>query len=260
MDKIKVVILCGGAGTRLREQTEFMPKPLVQIGDKPILWHIMKIYAHYGLKDFILCLGYKGDMLRQYFLNYKMINCDFTINLGAGDIDIHNSHGEHDWNVTLSQTGGNAMTGSRVKKIEKYIDGPLFMLTYGDGVANVNIAELLEYHKSCGKIGTVTGVHPSSRFGALVIENDRVVDFLEKPQLQDGLINGGFFVFDRRFFGYLLDDDSCVLEKEPLERLVADGELCVYKHTGFWACVDTQRDFHLLNNLWVAEAPPWKVW
>lgn len=259
MDKVKVVILCGGAGTRLREQTEFMPKPLVQIGDKPILWHIMKIYAHYGFKDFVLCLGYKGEVIKQYFYEYKMLNCDFTINLGNGDIVIADPVHE-DWNITLAQTGVDTMTASRVKKIEKYIDGSLFMLTYGDGLSNMNIKELLEFHRSQGKIGTVTGVHPSSRFGELVIENERVVDFLEKPQVQNGLVNGGFFVFDRRFFGYLPDDDSCVLEKEPLERLAADGELCVYKHTGFWACMDTQRDFQLLNNIWNSEAPPWKVW
>lgn len=259
MDKVKVVILCGGAGTRLREQTEFMPKPLVQIGDKPILWHIMKIYAHYGFKDFVLCLGYKGEVIKQYFYEYKMLNCDFTINLGNGDIVIADPVHE-DWNITLAQTGVDAMTASRVKKIEKYIDGSLFMLTYGDGLANMNIKELLEFHRSQGKIGTVTGVHPSSRFGELVIENERVVDFLEKPQVQNGLVNGGFFVFDRRFFGYLPDDDSCVLEREPLERLAADGELCVYKHTGFWACMDTQRDFQLLNTIWNSEAPPWKVW
>ena len=259
MDKVKVVILCGGAGTRLREQTEFMPKPLVQIGDKPILWHIMKIYAHYGFKDFVLCLGYKGEVIKQYFYEYKMLNCDFTINLGNGDIVIADPVHE-DWNITLAQTGVDTMTASRVKKIEKYIDGSLFMLTYGDGLSNMNIKELLEFHRSQGKIGTVTGVHPSSRFGELVIENERVVDFLEKPQVQNGLVNGGFFVFDRRFFGYLPDDDSCVLEKEPLERLAADGELCVYKHTGFWACMDTQRDFQLLNNIWSSEAPPWKVW
>jgi len=259
VDKVKVVILCGGAGTRLREQTEFMPKPLVQIGDKPILWHIMKIYAHYGFKDFVLCLGYKGEVIKQYFYEYKMLNCDFTINLGNGDIVIADPVHE-DWNITLAQTGVDAMTASRVKKIEKYIDGSLFMLTYGDGLANMNIKELLEFHRSQGKIGTVTGVHPSSRFGELVIENERVVDFLEKPQVQNGLVNGGFFVFDRRFFGYLPDDDSCVLEREPLERLAADGELCVYKHTGFWACMDTQRDFQLLNTIWNSEAPPWKVW
>lgn len=259
MDKVKVVILCGGAGTRLREQTEFMPKPLVKIGDKPILWHIMKIYAHYGFEDFVLCLGYRGEVIKQYFYEYKMLNCDFTINLGNGDIVIADPVHE-DWNITLAQTGVDAMTGSRVKKIEKYIDGSLFMLTYGDGLANMNIKELLEFHRSQGKIGTVTGVHPSSRFGELVIENERVVDFLEKPQVQNGLVNGGFFVFDRRFFGYLPDDDSCVLEKEPLERLAADGELCVYKHTGFWACMDTQRDFQLLNNIWNSEVPPWKVW
>lgn len=259
MDKIKVVILCGGAGTRLREQTEFIPKPLVRIGERPILWHIMKTFAHYGFKDFILCLGYKGDMIKQYFYEYKMLNCDFTINLGTGDIVIADPLQE-DWNITLAQTGENAMTGARVKRIDKYIDEELFMLTYGDGVGNVNIAELLEYHKSHGKIGTVTGVHPSSRFGELIVESERVVDFLEKPQLSRALVNGGFFVFHRRFFDYLDDDDGCILEKRPLETLASDGELGVYRHTGFWGCMDTQRDFEFLNNLWKQEAPPWKVW
>jgi len=259
MDKIKVVILCGGAGTRLREQTEFIPKPLVRIGERPILWHIMKTFAHYGFKDFILCLGYKGDMIKQYFYEYKMLNCDFTINLGTGDIEIVDSTPE-DWNITLSQTGENAMTGARVKRIDKYIDEELFMLTYGDGVANMNIGELLEFHKFHGKIGTVTGVHPSSRFGELIVESQRVVDFLEKPQLSRALVNGGFFVFHRRFFDYLDDDDGCILEKRPLETLASDGELGVYRHTGFWGCMDTQRDFEFLNNLWKQEAPPWKVW
>lgn len=259
MDKIKVVILCGGAGTRLREQTEFIPKPLVRIGERPILWHIMKTFAHYGFKDFILCLGYKGEMIKQYFYEYKMLNCDFTINLGTGDIVIADPPQE-DWNITLAQTGENAMTGARVKRIDKYIDEELFMLTYGDGVGNVNIAELLEYHKSHGKIGTVTGVRPSSRFGELIVESERVVDFLEKPQLSRALVNGGFFVFHRRFFDYLDDDDGCILEKRPLETLASDGELGVYRHTGFWGCMDTQRDFEFLNNLWKQEAPPWKVW
>jgi len=257
---MKVVILCGGKGTRLREETEYRPKPMVRIGDKPILWHIMKIYAHYGFKDFIICLGYKGDMIKEYFLNYEAMSNDFTIPLGNyNNIQIHSNHQERDWFVTLADTGEEAQTGARVKRIEKYIDGDLFMLTYGDGVANINIKELLEYHKSHGKIGTMTGVHPSSRFGELVIKDNKIEVFNEKPQVTEGLINGGFFVFNKKFFKYLKEDDNCYLEKEPLENLAADEELMVYPHDGFWQCVDTYRELELLNNLWKSRNPPWKV-
>ena len=258
---MKVVILCGGRGTRLREETEYRPKPMVQVGGRPILWHIMKIYAHYGFKDFIICLGYKGNMIKEYFLNYEAMNNDFTIPLGNyNNIRIHSSHQERDWRVTLADTGEEAQTGARVKRIEKYIDGDLFMLTYGDGVANINIKNLVEYHKSHGKTGTMTGVRPSSRFGELMINNNKVVKFHEKPQVNEGLINGGFFVFNKKFFKYLKEDDNCYLEKEPLENLVADGELMVYPHDGFWQCVDTYRELELLNNLWKSRNSPWKVW
>ena len=258
---MKVVILCGGMGTRLREETEYRPKPMVQVGGRPILWHIMKIYAHYGFKDFIICLGYKGDMIKEYFLNYEAMNNDFTIPLGNyNNIQYHSNHQERDWFVTLADTGEEAQTGARVKRIENYIDGDLFMLTYGDGVANINIKELVEYHKSHGKIGTMTGVHPSSRFGEMVINNNKVVMFNEKPQVKEGLINGGFFVFNKKFLKYLKEDDNCYLEKEPLENLAADGELMVYPHEGFWQCVDTYRELELLNNLWKSRNPPWKVW
>ena len=258
---MKVVILCGGRGTRLREETEYRPKPMVQVGSRPILWHIMKIYAHYGFKDFIICLGYKGNMIKEYFLNYEAMNNDFTIPLGNyNNIQIHSSHQEREWRVTLADTGEEAQTGARVKRIEKYIDGDLFMLTYGDGVANINIKELVEYHKSHGKIGTMTGVHPSSRFGELVIKDNKIVVFNEKPQVKEGLINGGFFVFNKKFFKYLKEDDNCYLEKEPLENLAADGELMVYPHDGFWQCVDTYRELELLNNLWKSRNPPWEVW
>jgi glucose-1-phosphate cytidylyltransferase len=257
---IKVVILCGGMGTRLREETEYKPKPLVDIGGKPILWHIMKIYANYGFKDFVLCLGYKGNMIKEYFLNYDMLNSDFTIELESKKIQIHNSHPERDWQVTLAQTGDSAMTGARIKKVEKYVNSDIFMLTYGDGVANINISKLLEFHKSHGKIGTITGVNPISKFGELSVEGQRVIRFNEKPQINDGFINGGFFVFNKQFFKYLNKDDGCVLEKEPLENLAQDKELMLYKHTGFWHCMDTYRDFLHLNELWTSPNPPWKIW
>lgn len=257
---MKVIILCGGQGTRLREETEFRPKPLVEIGRKPILWHIMKIYAHYGFKDFVLCLGYKGNMIKEYFLNYEMLNSDFTIELGSKKIHTHNSHSERGWNVTLAQTGETAMTGARVKRVEKYIDDDVFMLTYGDGVADINISKLIEFHKSHGKIGTVTGVAPVSKFGELSIEKQKVVRFNEKPQLYEGVVNGGFFVFNKEFFNYLDNNDGCVLEKEPLEKLTQDGELMLYRHTGFWHCMDTYRDSLLLNELWASKNPSWKVW
>jgi glucose-1-phosphate cytidylyltransferase len=258
-ENIKVVILCGGMGTRLREETEFKPKPMVEIGGKPILWHIMKSYASYGFNDFVLCLGFKGELIKQYFLNYQTMNCDVTVELGSGAIEFHNSHQEQGWHITLSDTGKNALTGARVKRIEKYIDGELFMLTYGDGVADVDIKKLLEFHKSHGKIGTVTGVYPSSRFGELVIDGDSVKEFSEKPQIKEGLINSGFFVFNRKFFDYLKDDDDCTLEREPLEKLASDCELNIYKHKGFWQCMDTYRDMMILNDIWKTN-PAWKVW
>jgi glucose-1-phosphate cytidylyltransferase len=258
---MKVVILCGGRGTRLREETEYRPKPMVQVGGKPVLWHIMKIYAHYGFNDFVICLGYKGDMIKEYFLNYEAMNNDFTIQLGNyNNIQIHSNHQERDWCVTLADTGEETQTGARVKRIENYIDGALFMLTYGDGVANINIKKLVEYHKSHGKIGTMTGVHPSSRFGELVLKDNKIEVFNEKPQVTEGLINGGFFVFNKIFFKYLQEDDNCYLEKEPLENLAADGELMVYPHEGFWQCVDTYRELELLNHQWKSRNPPWKVW
>ncbi len=258
--KIKVAILCGGRGTRLKEETEYRPKPLVEIGGKPILWHIMKIYAHYGFKDFILCLGYKGELIKEYFINYETMNCDFTLELGSGNAKIHNSHQERGWSVTLADTGEIAMTGARIKRIEKYIDSDIFMLTYGDGLATIDIPKLLDFHKSHGKIGTVTGVRPPSRFGELIITENKVTEFSEKPQIKEGFINGGFFVFDKRLFSFLKDDDNCRLEKEPLENLALEGELMVYCHEGFWQCMDTYRDLLLLNKFCMNQKPPWKVW
>lgn len=258
---MKVVILCGGKGTRLKEETEFKPKPLVNIGSKPILWHIMKTYAHYGFNDFVLCLGYKGNMIKEYFLNYEAMNNDCTIQLGGrNNIEFHNKHMEIGWRVTLADTGEKTQTGARIKRIEKYIDDDLFMVTYGDGVANIDIKKLLSFHKAHKKVGTVTGVHPSSRFGELVIRDKEVIDFTEKPQVKEGMINGGFFVFQKKFLDYLKVDDDCYLEKEPLEYLSAEKKLMVYLHNGFWQSVDTYRELEILNNLWKSPNPPWKVW
>ena len=257
---MKVVILCGGLGTRLREETEFRPKPMVEIGGRPILWHIMKTFAHYGYKDFILCLGYKGEVIKNYFLNYEQLNSDFSIELGTGKTERYNRHDEHGWRVTLVDTGLHTMTGARVKRIEKYIDGDHFMLTYGDGVTDLNINDLERFHGSTGKIGTVTGVWPPSRYGELGIVGDKVVSFREKPQTQESFISGGYFVFNNEFFDYLSDDESCVLEREPLERLTEAGQLAVRIHRGFWQCMDTPRDLEYLQEQWVTERAPWKVW
>lgn len=261
MDNVKVVILCGGRGTRLREETEIRPKPLVEIGDKPILWHIMKIYSHFGFKDFVLCLGYKGDLIKEYFLNYEAMNNDFTIELGSKNkIAFHNRHQEKDWSVTLVDTGKLAQTGARIKKIQDYIDGDIFMATYGDGVGNIDIRSLLNYHKKCGNIGTVTSVHPSSRFGELIIKDGKVKEFNEKPQVKEGFINGGFFVFNKEFFKFLNDKDDCCLEHEPLESLAERNQLSVYLHDGFWQCMDTQRELDILSELWRDKNAPWKLW
>ena len=258
---MKVVILCGGQGTRLREETEYRPKPMIQIGSRPILWHIMKTYAQYGFKDFILCLGYKGNIIKEYFMNYEAMNNDFTLNLGnRNSIRLYDNHQEKDWVVTLVNTGDEAQTGARIKRIEKYIDGDMFMLTYGDGVADIDIGSLVKYHQSHGKIGTMTGVKPPSRFGELTLRNNQIIRFNEKPQGMDGFVNGGYFVFSTNFFNYLSPEDSCVLEKEPLERLAGEEHLTIYPHTGFWQCMDTYREYELLNALWKSNRAPWKAW
>lgn len=257
---MKAVILCGGKGTRLREETELKPKPMVSIGGMPIVWHIMKTYAHYGIRDFVLCLGYKGHVIKDFFLNYEYLANDFTIQLGTGKKTIHPRHQEDGWSITLADTGEDAMTGARVKRIARYIEEDTFLLTYGDGVANVDVGKLLEFHNSHGKLGTVTGVFPPSRYGELVISGDQVSSFSEKPDNGYSNINGGYFVFNRAFFDYLSDDDECILERAPLERLADDGQLCVYNHKGFWQCMDTFRDYTYLNRLWDEGTPHWKVW
>ncbi len=256
---MKVVILAGGMGTRLREETEFKPKPMVEIGRRPILWHIMKSYAHYGYKDFILCLGYKGEVIRDYFYNYELRNADTTITLGRRSIEFHESHGEQGWRVTLAETGDKTYTGGRVKRIARYIDGDRFMVTYGDGVADIDIGDLVRHHESHGKLATVTAVHPSSRFGQLSIEDGMVKVFREKPQVEDGWINGGFFVFQREVLEYLQSDQDS-LEQGLLEKMTALNQLAVYRHAGFWQCMDTYREMEVLNQTWQTGNAPWAKW
>jgi glucose-1-phosphate cytidylyltransferase len=257
---MKVIILCGGIGTRLREETEFHPKPLVDIGGRPILWHIMKLYAHHGFRDFVLCLGYRGNMIKEYFLNYEAMNNDFTICLGRQNhITYHGAHKEQDFHVTLAETGLETMTGGRVKRVEKYIDDDTFMVTYGDGVADLDVRALVNFHHAHDRLATVTTVRPISRFGILDVDDGgRVLSFAEKPQL-DGWATAGFFVFNRRVFDYLSGND-CVLEREPLERLAHEGQLMAYRHTGFFYAMDTFREYKYLNELWASGEAPWKVW
>jgi glucose-1-phosphate cytidylyltransferase len=248
-------------GTRLREETEFRPKPLVEIGSRPILWHIMKSYSHYGFKDFVLCLGYKGYMIKEYFMNYRLMNNDFTLRLDGSHQPLirGRSENDEDWVITFAETGNEAMTGARVKRVERYIKGNHFMLTYGDGVGNVDLAKLWDFHLRHGKIGTVTGVRPFSRYGELSVNGTLVKEFNEKPPIQDGLVSGGFFVFRRQFFDFLQEDDGCVLEREPLARLAREGQLTCYAHRDFWHAMDTYRDFVILNEMW-KRSPQWKVW
>ncbi len=261
IENVPVVILAGGFGTRLGEETGVIPKPMVSIGEKPILWHIMKIYSHYGCRKFIICLGYRGEVIKEYFVHYKFINSDFTLNLsGRENIVTYASPQKEDWQVTFADTGIEAMTGFRVKQIEKYIDTDIFFLTYGDGLADIRIDELFEFHKSHGRTATVTGVYPPSRFGELVAEGNSVTKFNEKSQVGTGLINGGFFVFSRNVFSYLNEEKECTLEREPLEKMAGDSQLKIYRHSGFWQCLDTPRDKKLLNEYCKGGNFPWKVW
>ena len=256
---MKVAILAGGMGTRLREETEYRPKPMVEIGGRPILWHIMKIYSHFGLTDFVICLGYKGAVIRDFFYNYRIRNCDFTVTLGAGTVEIYDGHDEDGWRVTLADTGDKTMTGGRLKRISRYLGGRTFMTTYGDGVANIDIARLRAFHESHGKLATVTAVRPSSRYGELSIADGMVQLFKEKPQVQEGWINGGFFVFEPQVLDLIEGDDE-TLETGLLMKLAHDRELAVYQHDGFWQCMDTYREMELLNNLWTENAAPWRTW
>ena len=259
---MKVVILCGGTGTRLREETEYRPKPMVNIGPRPVLWHIMKIYAHYGHTEFILPLGYKGNIIKEYFHHYEMINSDLTIELGKPDsLCLHQGHEETGWKITLADTGDTTLKGGRIKRVHKYVQDGTFMLTYGDGVADINLDELVAFHHSHGKIATVTGVNPIARFGELQVRGNRVTSFLEKEHAGDGgVISGGFFVFNKEIFDYLSEADDCDLEYGPLERLARDGQLMVYRHSGFWFCMDTLRDVDMLNKMWNEGNAAWKIW
>ena len=257
---MKVVILCGGMGTRMKAETDLRPKPMVEIGGHPILWHIMQVYAHFGYKSFILCLGYKGNMIREYFLNYHYMNHDIRVHLdGEARVEVLNDDDVEGWDVTMVDTGPQTMTGGRIARIEPYIDGDDFLMTYGDGLADVNIRALVDFHRRQGKIATVTGLHPSSRFGILETDDDGMVTrFREKPQM-DGMISGGFFVFNRAVFEYL-GDDTCVLEQEPMRMLAQNGEMAVMRHDGFWKSMDTYRDVQEFNGLWEKGVTPWKVW
>ena len=260
---MKVVILCGGRGTRLREETEFRPKPMLPIGNRPILWHIMKTYAHFGHKDFILCLGYKGEMIREYFRNYLWNTCDSTLRLGIDpQVRFHTRHDEEDWTVTLADTGENSMTAYRVRQIEKYLgDDSNFLLTYGDGVGNIDINASIDFHSASGQICAMTAVHPPGRFGELGLDGSgRVHGFNEKPQAEGGYINGGYMVCNRRIFGYLPDDPTMMLEQDPKRQLTAEGHLGACRHEGFWQPMDTFQEFTLLNGLWEKGNAPWKVW
>ena len=260
---MKTVILCGGKGTRLREETEYRPKPMVPIGGRPILWHIMKLYAHHGHRDFVLCLGYKGEMIKEYFRNYFWNTCDVTIGLGRdGQFQVHGRHDEEDWTVTLANTGEETMTAARVKRIQRYIPaGEPFMLTYGDGVAPIDLPALLASHRKAGKTCTLTAVHPAGRFGALRIAADGSIrTFDEKPQFEKARVNGGFMVCEHRFFDYLPDDPGTMLERQPMMQLARDGQLNAYHHEGFWQPMDTYQEMQHLNQLWDENRAPWKVW
>jgi glucose-1-phosphate cytidylyltransferase len=250
---MKVILLAGGFGTRLSEYTDIIPKPMVPVGGKPILWHIMQSYAKFGHKDFYVALGYKAEVIKEYFLNYRALNSDFAVDLSSGEISPHQND-KVDWRVTLVNTGDNSMTGGRVKRMKSFIGNETCMLTYGDGVSDIDIDKLINFHKSHGRMVTITAVRPSARFGELEIDSDRVISFKEKPQLHEGWINGGYFIFEPEFFD-LISGDATMLEREPLERVAKAGELMAYRHDGFWHCMDTKRDHELLELLWQKGAP-----
>jgi glucose-1-phosphate cytidylyltransferase len=254
---MKVILLAGGFGTRLSEYTDTIPKPMVTVGGRPILWHIMRSYAHFGHKDFFLALGYKAELIKEYFLHYRSLNADFTVDLATGAVSPHQTD-DADWRVTLVHTGLESMTGGRVKRMQSFIGNEPFMLTYGDGVADLDVAGLLKFHRSHGKMVTVTAVHPGARFGELMIESDQVRSFQEKPQMGQGWINGGYFVIQPEFFD-LIAGDATILEREPLEQAARMGELMAYRHEGFWQCMDTKRDRDSLEELWQSGKAAWQV-
>ncbi|MBA3817905.1 MAG: glucose-1-phosphate cytidylyltransferase [Deltaproteobacteria bacterium] len=255
---MKVVILAGGLGTRLSEETTIRPKPMVEVGGRPILWHIMKGYAQHGLTDFVICLGYKGYVIKEYFANYFLHMCDVTFDLANNRLDVHHSQAEP-WKVTLVDTGESTQTGGRVRRIAKYLDGDDFMLTYGDGVADIDITALLAFHRAEGRLATVTGVQPPGRFGSLELDGSRATGFAEKPIGDGGWINGGFFVLSRKLIDYV-DADDTVWEKQPMERLAREGQLSVYLHRGFWQPMDTMRDRSQLETMWSTGRAPWRTW
>ncbi|CAA9210255.1 MAG: Glucose-1-phosphate cytidylyltransferase [uncultured Acidimicrobiales bacterium] len=259
--EIPVVILCGGLGTRLREATETVPKPLVDVGGKPILWHIMKTYSHFGFRRFVLALGYRSFDIKEYFLRYREHLSDFTLCLSDDHEPIfHDKNGDEDWEISCIETGLLTGTGGRISRVRQHLDKDIFMMTYGDGIGNVDLDALLERHYAEGRIGTVTAVHPTSRYGEMRVEGAQIVEFNEKPQMVQGLVSGGFFAFQREMLNYLSDDEGLFLEQGPLGKLAADGQLSVFPHEGFWMGMDTFRDYTELNSLWSAGNPPWKVW
>lgn len=265
MSDIQVMILCGGRGTRIRDVSEILPKPMLPIGGKPVLWHIMKNYSSFGHNDFVLCLGYKGTVIKEFFLNYRAFTEDVAVSVGSDKIGSHIQFLEatprDNWHVVLAETGDETSTGDRVKTAAKYIKGDTFMLTYGDGVGDVDIDKLMAFHRAHGKLVTVTGVRPPGRFGELGVTGDKVVEFSEKPQAAGGLINGGFFAMEREFVDrYVLDDTGLPLELDPLRNCARDDEMRVFVHDGFWQPMDTLREYNLLNDLWHAGRPPWKMW
>ncbi len=257
---MKALILAGGFGTRISEESYLKPKPMIDIGEKPILWHIMKTYSYYGYNDFIICLGYKGSYIKEYFAHYFLHESDVTFDFKSHPNEIIHSHTAEKWSVTLVNTGIDTQTGGRIKRIKEYVKNETFMVTYGDGVSNININELVKYHETHGKIATVSSVQPTGRFGSLNLDkNNQVIGFQEKPQGDGGWINAGYFVMGKEIFNYI-NEDNTLLEKEPLENLAKDSELMAYKHTGFWHPMDTLRDKNLLENLWQSGNAPWKVW
>jgi glucose-1-phosphate cytidylyltransferase len=256
---MKVAILAGGVGTRLAEETVIKPKPMVEIGNRPILWHVMNHYWHYGYDEFVIALGYKGEYIKKYIIDYCSLHSNLTVKTRNGDVHVHGVDHHPDWTVDLIDTGLQTLTGGRIKRLAPYLGDQTFMLTWGDGVSNVELPKLLEFHRSHGKLATLTAVRPVARFGHLELNGTRVMEFSEKPQTKEGWINGAFFVLEPGVFDYI-DDDTTQWERKPMEQLARDGQLMAYKHDGFWQCMDTLRDKKLLNDLWDAGDAPWKVW
>ena len=261
LERMPVVILAGGLGTRMREETERVPKPLVEVGERPILWHVMKLFGHHGAQRFVLCLGFRSWLIKEYFLRYREQIADVTVHLGEpAPPQIHDHEAAEDWQVTLAETGLLTGTGGRLWRVRDYVDTDTFILTYGDGLGSIDISALVDFHRSHGRIGTVTGVHPTSRYGEMKVRDGVVTDFDEKPTTAEGFVSGGFFVFQREFFDYLTDDPELTVERAPLRNLARDGQLAVFPHSGFWMGMDTHREFTELNRLWATGDAPWKVW